>query len=151
MQNQLTCIPQGLCSWNYRITGTQDESGVVELYGFGETGMFEADETRLFIAELSGQKGKWTVSNGTGEVLSAARIPDFKWDTEIVSPDGKFTLERIGMTRGMKLSGPGVSCEISPAHAFTRRVKITGRWDDLRIVVFAMWLVNMTWKRDAQN
>jgi hypothetical protein len=147
----IRCTPKGVCSWNYLLEGSGC-SARTELNAMGESGRLWVGPTFHDVAKQGFMSGTWMLVGNGGCLASARKLNPFTRSIVIERAGGSFLLEaRSAMGRTMLFSGPGISCEITPEHAFTRRANITGQWDDFTTVAFAFWLVSLMWRRAANN
>jgi len=147
----IRCTPIGICSWNYQLEGAGC-SARTELNLMGESGRLFAGTSIHEVVKQGFMSGTWMlVRNGAG--IASARKPNpFMRTFAIEGVGGVCMLEaRSAMGRTMLFSGPGISCEITPEHPFTRRANITGQWNDFTTVAFAFWLTSLLWRRAASN
>ncbi len=96
--------------------------------------------------------GTWVLQQNGRELMMARKPNPFTRTMEILYGGNRYLLEaKSAFGRTMILSGRGTSCEITPAHSFTRRASISGQWEDFTTVAFAFWLTSLMWKRAAQS
>ena len=146
------CLPVGICSWNYEITGTEENFARIEIAQFSEQGSMEVNGERFSINKPSIFHGGWTLSHGDQVIFSAEKFDFFTRTIKINTGEELVQLRGTSpFTREMTLQGNGVSCLMAPQHPFTRRGTISGNWNDFRLVVFGFWLVAISWKRAAQS
>jgi hypothetical protein len=150
----LTCLPQSLCSWNYRVVGA--EAGLVELSfnWFTEQGSIHFGEDEFEVRKHGPLSGHWTLEHD-GQVVAAGRKPSAMFRS--------FDLSMAGVNFTVKAQSPLTRCyeilfegravgTIWPAHLFTRRAFIECNSQVPELVqVFAFWLAAITWRRAAKN
>ena len=124
----------------------------IDLAGMSEHGGFSINVKHFRIQKPSMFSGKWVVRSGGKEVLRASKNSAFTRGFEIRFEGKTFRLESTGVfTREMQLQGRGVNCTFTPQHVFTRRAVIAGEWQHFEVVVFAMWLVALMWRRQSNS
>ena len=147
----IQCTPRGICSWNYQLDGGRDQA-ISEFDWMGEQGRLIINGEDHAVSKHGFFSGRWSLDSNRGTLFTAQKPNAFTRSFEISGAAGSAVLSaRSAFGRTMILQGSGVDCEISPAHAFTRRAVITGHYDDFRLVSFAFWLTALVWRRAARN
>jgi hypothetical protein len=147
----IQCTPRGVCSWNFHLDGGGNQA-ITEIDWMREQGRVIINGEKHTISKHGVFSGRWSLNSHRGTVFTAEKSSVFSRRIEISGPSGPAVLSaRSAFGRTMILQGPGVDCEISPVHAFTRRALISGNHDDFRQVAFAFWLTILTWRRAANN
>lgn len=119
---------------------------------FRENGSLLVGSSWHEIVKNGFMSGCWSLMDGGTRIASARKPNPFTRTFSIETDEGISMLEAASaLGRTMRLSGPGISCEISPDHPLTRRAHINGCWDDLTTVAFAFWLTSLLWRRTASN
>jgi hypothetical protein len=150
----ISCIPQGLCSWNYSLDGDGHRARV-ELNWIGEQGAITADDVRFEVRKRGVLSGHWTLDHD-GEALASAEKSSAFTRTLAIRGAGDDLLLRAeyALARSFRIERSGEAiATIRPAHAFTRRATIEPlrqEWD-FRLVCFAFWLVVLMWRRAASS
>lgn len=147
----IDCRPQGICSWNYVLTGEGWQASL-RLGPFGEQGSFQVGGRDFDIRKHGFISGKWTAEIGGHAMMTAQKTNPFTRTIEIAGPRTNASLQSVSMfSRTMSLTGPDTNCEISPRHPFTRRAIITGRCGDIPLTCFAFWITAVLWRRAASS
>ncbi len=119
---------------------------------FGEGGEIIVDGSALEVRKGGWLSGEWSLLHFAHPVLVAHKPSAFRRRFEFSGPAGSGVLEAISpFGRTMQLDAPGAQCRIVPAHIFTRRATIEGRFEDFRVVAFAFWLTALLWRRAARS
>jgi hypothetical protein len=150
----LTCLPYGLCSWNYRVLGTTQGQAVVTFAGMSEQGGIDLGGRRFSIAKQGWLSGRWDLEGGGGVAATAAKLSPFSRSFEIRAGDLHLDLQaQSAFARPFDLRANGrIVGSICPVHPFTRRTLI--ECDPCvpeLIQLFAFWLAALTWRRAAKN
>lgn len=150
----LTCLPQSLCSWNFRVDGTSAGSAALTFNFFTEQGAISLGADTFTVRKHGPLSGHWTLEHGAGVVAEARKPSAFLRAFDLRVRDLQFTLKAqspFGRAYDM-LIGHQVLGTIRPAHAFTRRAFIECRSDIPELAqLFSFWLAALTWRRAANN
>jgi hypothetical protein len=150
----LTCIPQSLCSWDFRVFGASAGEAGLAFNFFSEQGSISVGGRELAIRKHGPMSGHWTLELG-GTVCAEARKPSAMFRSfEVRSGDAQWTVKaRSAFARDYEiLSGESVVGTIRPAHPFTRRSFIECSSSVPEFAqLFSFWLVAITWRRAANN
>jgi hypothetical protein len=147
----IQCTPRGVCSWNYQLDGS-DNQATLDFDWIGEQGRIRVNGVDHTVAKHGVFSGQWTMDSNRETIFTARKSSAFTRSFEISGASGSAVLRaRSVFGRTMVFQGTGVDCEISPAHAFTRRAVIKGHFGDFRQVSFAFWLAALVWRRAARN
>lgn len=147
----IDCRPQGICSWNYFLTGEGWQASL-RIGAFGEQGSMQIGYRNFEIRKHGLASGLWTAETGGQPVLTARKSNPFSRSIEIAGAHTKATLQSASVfSRTMMLIGPDTHCEIAGRHPFTRRAVITGSCDDVPLTCFAFWLTALLWRRASRS
>ena len=124
-RSDVRCLPQGICSWSFALTG-RDHEAIVELR-FTDRGRIVIDgQHELVVTRTSLLSRRWTVEGPDGAEASAEKLP-FRRHYEITTFEGgALTLQPASFAsrsfvvrqRNKELA------TITPDHLFTRRATI---------------------------
>ena len=150
----LTCVPQTLCTWDFRAFGTSSDPALLTFNFFTEQGGISLGGSEFLVRKHGPMSGRWTVERD-GTTYADAHKPRAMFRSFAVSSgEVELVLEAQSvLTRGYDILANGsVVGTIEPAHAFTRRafVKCNSSVPELA-QLFSFWLVVLTWRRAAQN
>jgi len=147
----IDCRPQGICSWNYALTGEGWQASV-RVGAMREQGAIEIDGRGFMIRKHGFASGTWTLESGGQVLLTARKGNPFTRTFAINGRDMDAELRAASpFSRGMVLTGRGSDARIQPRHPFTRRASIDGPCPDPLLACFAFWLSVITWRRAANN
>lgn len=144
----IECIPEGFCSWNYRIAG-DGISARIRLSAMSEAGSIETDAGDFQIGKHGFIHPMWVLSNRSGSLAEATKPSTFKRRFDIQSAGLSYCLAASTLGRTMALEGPGHDLIYQPVHIFTRRARIHGTWHEPHILLFGFWLAALIWRRTA--
>jgi hypothetical protein len=156
LNTMLTCLPEGLCSWNYRITG-QDHLARLELEWLGEQGRVILDGAPLEVRKHGMFSGCWTLDDPRqGTTLITAEKPDaLSRRFQIQTPQPRDFELRAENPFGRTFTLHARQTELArfePEHLFTRRARIRHRPEvEFPVLVFSFWLVVLCWRRAASR
>ena len=138
-------------SWNYTMQGDGIDAGL-RFNWAGESGRFELND-QLYTIKKSGLiTPTWELIKDDKHCAEASKISILRRGFEIKLQSGAMELSaKSAFGRTMLLSGMGCQACIKPAHAFTRRVQISGSYPDPETIVFAFWLCALIWRRNANH
>lgn len=153
---QLNCLPQGLCSWDYRLVSEAGPIGSTRMNWASETGVVEIGGASHEVVKDGVLSGRWCLKAGDAEadLLTAEKPSAFSSRLLIAHGEKTCTLQKSGWVgRSFELlEDERQRLRVEPRHAFTRRGRL---WADdaleLAVVGFAFWLVAMTWRRAARS
>jgi hypothetical protein len=148
----LTCLPQSICSWDYRIPDASAGPAAVTFNFFTEQGAISLGGAEYAIRKHGPLSGHWTLE-AQGRPVGDAQKPNpftrrFELDVDgcvlTLRASSSFT-RRFDFVSGGKTVGT-----ICPAHPFTRRATIECASDVSELAqLFSFWLVAMTWRREG--
>ena len=150
----LTCLPQSLCSWDYRILGARSGDAAITFNFFTEQGTLALGPTAYTIRKHGPMSGTWTLEQGPAIIAQAVKPSALFRRFHITSNGPAFDLaSETPLTRTFDfLIGDRVVGSIRPAHAFTRRATLTCTPDSPDpFQLFAFWLAALLWRRAAEN
>jgi hypothetical protein len=150
----LTCVPQSLCSWDYRILGASAGSAALTFYFLTEQGTISLGGAEHSVRKHGWLSGHWTLECD-GDIYADAEKPSAMFRSfEIRTSEMKLTIKaQSAFTRAYEiLAGGSVVGTIRPVHTFTRRAFIECSSSVPELAqLFSFWLVVLTWRRAANN
>jgi hypothetical protein len=150
----LTCIPQSLCTWNFRVLGTSAGSASLAFNFFTEQGSISLGHVEFTVRKHGPLSGHWTLERER-QTTAEARKPRAMFRSFDLSVAGvHFTLKaESAFTRCYDiLCGEQRLGTIRPAHPFTRRAFIECASEIPELAqLFSFWLAVLTWRRAANN
>lgn len=150
----LTCLPQSLCTWDFRVLGASAGPATLTFNFFTEQGSMSLGRDQFAIRKHGAWSGHWTLERH-GQTVVDARQPHVMFRSfELKAAEIQLTVKaQFALTRGYDiLSSDRLIGTIRPAHAFTRRAFIECRSEVPEVVqLFAFWLAVITWRRAAIN
>jgi hypothetical protein len=150
----LTCIPQSLCLWDYRVFGTSRGEATITFNFFTEQGSIWLGNAEFTIRKHGPLSGHWTLEHGDRTLADASKPNPLFRSFELQVQDLHFTLTaQTAFTRCYDMfSGGRRVGTIQPLHPFTRRASIECAAEVPELAqLFAFWLAVLTWRRAAQN
>ena len=151
--NALTCLPESLCSWDFRVLGASVACSVTFNF-FTEQGGIALGLKHLVVRKHGPMSGHWTLEDH-GQPVAEAHKPDLFFRTfEIQAGSLRISAQaQTPFTRSFNiLCGGRTVGTIRPAHAFTRRAFIECSPEVSEACqIFAFWLAALTWRRQANN
>ncbi len=150
----LTCVPQSIFNWNYRINGSVGGPATTELYALVEQGGVYCGGVQYQVVKHGWFSGNWTLENDRQVVAEASKDSPL-WRTVTIQVDAS-TLSLVApnpFTRDFQITANGTPWgTIEPDGIFTRAATIDCS-DKLAepIQLFCFWLVTMLWRRAANN
>ncbi|OYP38864.1 hypothetical protein [Rhodopirellula sp. MGV] len=152
---QLRCLPKGICSWDYRISGPQ-VAAETQSKVFCEGGSITIDGYELTVQKRGMFSGHWTLFDHKLELVNAERESMWRWVLTIESPDHRYRFKpSSAFKRTFMLERESGECAttIAPDHAFTRRATITLHDQDVEtpVALFAFWLAAHFWRLQASS
>ena len=147
------CLPQGICSWNYRISGP-DHTGATRLEWLRGAGVLTLDGHDYGVRKDGRWEASWTVDLGDSQLI-AHRLQLFARTFTLSTPVGEWTLAPsrvLGRNYSLERQG-SVACVFRPMHLFTRRatIEVCPGTVDFPTMLFAFWLVAMNWRREQSG
>ncbi len=149
----LTCLPQSLCSWNYRVIGMPEANVFVKFGRMRERGTIVLDGVEFAIEKEGFFRSAWAMTGGDGVLLEGRKSGMFSRSFEIHAGGEVFLLRAAGwFSRRFEVRHSGrVVVSIRAAHAFTRRAFIEHEPEVPReVVLFSFWLAALIWRRNSQ-
>jgi hypothetical protein len=150
----LTCLPQSLCSWDFRVLGAFAGSATVTFNFFSEQGTISLGNMEFTVCKHGWLSGQWTLENSGGTVAAATKPNPLLRSFEVDAGDLRLTVKaQTPFTRCFDIVSNGaVVGSIRPVHPFTRRAYIECR-DALPefVQLFAFWLAVLLWRRAASH
>lgn len=153
----LTCLPQSLCSWNYRVTGLPEADAMIEFDFFCEQGRIDfrvPQQHTLDIVKPTMLVGHWLLKHGDTVLAEAQKLSMFGRTIEIGDGSDLYVLSPqslLGRTFFLKKNDSEVG-RIAPHHPFTRRAEC--RFNDevpTNLMVFVLWLTALQWRRQQNK
>jgi hypothetical protein len=151
----LTCLPQAICSWNYRILDTASaEFALINLTTLTKPGSIVTDNLEYVVRKQSWFVSHWTLEHN-GQILAEADKPGAFSRTIEIQADSLFlsVVPKMWMGRAVDLKiADRVVGTIEPMHGMTRRATIqcTSAVPEL-IQLFSFWMTAEMWRRAADN
>ncbi len=149
-QSRLTCLPHGICSWQFRLRGAQLQAET-HLDVFTEQGSITIGSSHFAVHKDGMLSGRWTLLAGAEPVYAAKKVTPFHRTLVVDGPHKGELRACSAFGRAMELECGNHHATLAPAHPFTRRASIVGTWPDDRLVVFAFWLTTLVWRRKARD
>ncbi len=150
----IRCMPNGICSWNFRIIGEEHDASL-EFNWTGEQGAITADGVCFDVRKHGAFSGHWTLEHDGKEIVSGQKSTVFTRTFEIHDPNVHLVLRAVSpFGRSFVVEHLNkLIATIAPDHAFTRRAKIDlhSKNLDFATICFSFWLVVLTWRRAQQN
>lgn len=150
----LTCIPESLCTWDFRVLGASAGSAALTFNFFTEQGSISLGHTEFIVLKHGLFSGHWTLER-EGQTAADARKPSAMFRSfELSAADLHLTVKaHSAFTRCYDILSSGKTVgEIRPDHAFTRRAFIECSPDIPELAqIFSFWLAVVTWRRAANN
>jgi len=146
----LTCLPQGICSSNFRVP----EAGNAEVTftSFGRGGAIRLGAMEYLVSEEGLLKPTWHLSLNGQSVATLRRPTVFKNVHELESSNGILQIVRPDrlQQRYEFRRGEAVVGTIVKVHPFTRRTIIECQ-PDVPVVdqLFAFWLLAILWRESS--
>jgi len=150
----LEMIPQSERGWTYDIWLNDELAGVVRFGRFFERGSITF-ERRLYRVRKHGPLSlRWTLEADRKVVCEAVQTSRFNRRFQLKSPADEFVIQDLSaLARGFNIlrNDDAVIGSIHPNHPMTRRVTVDQPAGVRDIdLVFAFWLVALTWRRAAE-
>ncbi len=150
----LTCLPQSLCTWDFRVLGASAEPASVTFNFLTEQGGVVYGKTHFEIRKHGWLSGRWSLESGGTAYADAQKLSVFSRAFEVREAETVLTLRAESpLTRGYEiLSGSSVLGTIRPAHPFTRRASIECASQVSELAqLFCFWLAALTWRRASNS
>jgi hypothetical protein len=153
-ENVLTCLPQSLCTWDFRVLGAAEGAAELTFNFFTDQGGILLGQTLFTVRKHGPMSGRWTLET-EGRVVAEAHKPSAMFRTFEVQAEGlHLTVQaQSAFTRSFEILNHAQCVgTIRPAHAFTRRAFIECGPEIPELAqLFAFWLAALAWKRAAQS
>lgn len=150
----LTCTPQSLCAWNFRVTGASSGPAELTFNFLTEQGHISIGDSEFSVCKHGMLSGHWTLEHD-GTTCADAHKPNAMFRSfEIRSGNVQLTVKaHSAVTRCYDiLTNGSMAGTIRPAHPFTRRAFIECNSTVPELAqLFSFWLVVVTWRRAANN
>ncbi|CAN5383553.1 hypothetical protein BH10PLA1_BH10PLA1_08990 [soil metagenome] len=149
----LTCLPQSICSWNYRILGTRFGESRVAFNQFSQQGTIDHDGNHYEIVKEGLLPGRWTLHNHNSVLGHAEKSVMIRHYTLFIAGPAVTVkvAHFLGAAFSVEVGGLNVG-EIRKMHPFTRRAVI----DCSKAVselnqIFAFWFCALTWRNTSRS
>ena len=150
----LICLPQSLCSWDFRVEGASAGPVALAFDFFSEQGSLSLGGNKLLVRKHGFLSGRWTLERDGAACAEAQKPSALFRRFEVRSGAVQLTIEsQSAFTRCFDfLIGGSVVGTIKPAHPFTRRafIECPSAVPELA-QLFSFWLAIITWRRAAEN
>jgi hypothetical protein len=150
----LTCVPQSLCLWDYRVFGTSGGAAALTFNFFTEQGSIWVGDAEFAVRKHGPMSGHWSLEHGQRTLADATKPSAMFRSFELQVHDLHFTLTaQSPLTRCYDmLCGDRCVGTIRPMHPLTRRACIECAPEVPELAqLFAFWLAVITWRRAAKN
>ena len=150
----LTCIPQSICSWNFRVPDASSGPALVEFNFLTEQGRIVLGNVEYAVRKHGWLSGKWTLERNGECVVESLKPSALFRSFDVEAGTIKLTVKaRSALGRSYEILANGnLAGTIQPAHAFTRRAFIDCDSSIPELVqLFSFWLAALTWKRAAKS
>jgi len=150
----LTCVPQSLCSWDFRVSGAASGPAALAFKFFTEQGSISLGGIELPVRKHGLLSGHWTVERD-GITCAEAQKPNAMFRSfEVRSGAVQLTVKaHSAVTRCYDILTDGsLVGTIRPAHPFTRRAFIECSSSVPELAqLFSFWLAAVTWRRATNS
>jgi hypothetical protein len=150
----LTCLPQSLCSWNYRVTGAPSGEALLTFNVFNEQGTITLGGVELAVRKHGWASGQWSLERA-GETYASAQKPSALFRSyDIQCGDSQITVKAYSpFSRCFNVLDAGALVgTIEPVHLFTRRATVECSDSVPELAqLFAFWLAVIAWRRQAKS
>jgi hypothetical protein len=150
----LSCFPQSLCSWDFRVVGVSAGPAILTFDFFTEQGVLASGDDHFSVRKHGFLSGHWSLERGN-DTCGDAKKPSamFRSFDLRVGKFRFFVKAQSAFVRSYDiLADEALVGTIRPAHAFTRRAFIECDSSVPELAqLFAFWLVALTWRRAANN
>ncbi len=150
----LTCIPQSICSWNFRVPDASSGSALVEFNFLTEQGRIVLGNVEYAVRKHGWLSGHWTLERDGESNVEALKPSAMFRSFDVETGPLKLTVKAASpFGRSYEiLSNGNLAGTIQPAHPFTRRAFIDCDSSVPELVqLFSFWLAALTWKRAARS
>ncbi len=150
----LTCNPQSLCSWNYRVLGAPSGEALLTFNHLNEQGTITLGGVELAVLKHGWMSGHWSLERNDETYADAQKPSAIYRSFDIRCGDVQLTVKaQSAFSRCFEiLVNDSVVGVIRPVHAFTRRASLECSASVPELAqLFAFWLVALTWRRAAQS
>lgn len=150
----LICIPQSLCTWDFRVLGASAGPASLTFNFFSEQGSILLGATEFAIRKHGPLSGRWTLEQGGQTVVDANKPNALFRSFELSAGAFQLTVQaQSALTRCYDIFSRGRPVgAIRPAHPFTRRAFIECASEIPELAqLFSFWLAVVTWRRAANN
>lgn len=147
----INCIPMGICSWNYRLSGL-GQNATMTFNWFTEEGDINVNGVGFQISKGGMFSGHWTLNSGGQTIASAQK--GFTRHFDVKDSTGQATLKaRSPFGRSFDVYNGSLVATIKPHHALTRRatIRVLDPKQNFATLTFMFWLVALTWRRRQKN
>ena len=150
----LTCLPESLCSWNFRVVDPSRQISFVRFDFFTEQGVIQHEGAQYRIIKHGWLSGQWSLIASDVTFARAVKPNALFRSFDISTQEYSLvTRAQTFVTRAYDIFTPsrrvGV---IMPSHAFTRRSTIECSAEiPVLSQLFCFWLAVTTWRRAARN
>jgi hypothetical protein len=148
----LTCLPQSLCSWNYRLLGATAGEVPISFNFFTEQGAITYGAREMTVRKHGPLSGHWTLESNDQIEIDATKALTRRFHLQSTSLQFDLVAQ-TPFTRSFDiLLNKQPVGTISPVHLMTRRATIdcSPAIPELD-QIFAFWLVALSWRRAAQQ
>ncbi len=152
MHTHIACLPLGICSWDYRLTGPGIDA-VLEFFWISESGSIQLNGHTYSVEKQGIGSGCWHLRTPSEHrpVQSAQKSSMFTRSVDFETTEGHVRLEAVSaFSRTMRMVGAGMDAQLSPSHVFTRRANLVGQIPVLPTAAFVCWVALLLWRR-SQN
>lgn len=150
----LTCIPQSLFSWDFRVAGASSGPAALTFDFLTEQGSVSLGGVEFSVRKHGLLSGHWTLERDGVPCADAQKPNAIFRSFEVRSGATLLTLNaHSAFTRCYDMIANGsVVGTIRPVHPFTRRASIECSPSVPELVqLFSFWLAVLTWRRAARN
>lgn len=149
----MTCVPQSIFNWDFRIQGAAGGSAALTFNFLTEQGAIRYGDTEYAVHKHGPFSGEWTMENGGGVYARAVKTNPFTRSFEVDEPGGHFELKAVILGRSFDILQNGSAVgSISPEHFFTRASTIDcGPQLTEQGQLFCFWLAALMWRRAARD
>lgn len=150
----IRCLPAGLCSWNYRLSGDGRQAATT-INWFTEQGTITIAGVAFDVRKHGPLSGRWTLERQGAVVISAEKPSALTRTYELQNAEARWTASaESALGRGFRLERDGtIIATIRPDHLFTRRatIELLADHGDFPAICFAFWLAVLAWRRAASS